>query len=163
MEDPVEIRRRIEALIRRVARRDDYGQLLARGDIVRRLGDIGDPEAWRADIKRQARADRIKVRTGKNERVVYALLPEAWTPAREAEGNRYEDLMSTATPRAVAHRHEPVFVIRDADEVLCKCQRCEAVGFADAAEALVGGNLFEDDCPHDSPPSLTPLTLIYVG
>jgi hypothetical protein len=163
VEDPVEIRRRIEALVTRVARRDDYGQLLARGDVVRRLEDVSDPEAWRAEIKRQARADRIKVRTGKTERVVYALLPEAWTPTREAESDRYLEIMSATIPRAVGHRHEPAFVLRDADEVVCKCERCPALGFADAATGLIGGELFEDDCPHDSPPSPTPLALHYVG
>jgi len=163
VEDPVEIRRRIEVLVSRVARRDDYGQLLARGDVVRRLADVRDPDAWRTEIKRQARADRIKVRTGRTERVVYAVLLEAGTPAREAESDRYDEIMSAAIPRAVAHRHEPAFVIRDGDEVVCKCQRCPAIGFADAANGLVGGDLFEDDCPHESSPSLTPLALRYVG
>jgi hypothetical protein len=54
VKDPVEIQRRIERLVKRVRRRDDDGKLLARGDVVRSVDDIDDPETWRAEIKRQA-------------------------------------------------------------------------------------------------------------
>jgi hypothetical protein len=42
MHDPVDIRRRIDRLVARVDRRDDYGQLLARGQVVHRLEDVED-------------------------------------------------------------------------------------------------------------------------
>ena len=64
MHDPVDIRRRIDRLVARVDRRDDYGQLLASGQVIQRFEDVEDVEAWRAEIRRQARADKIKVRTG---------------------------------------------------------------------------------------------------
>jgi hypothetical protein len=35
MHDPVDIRRRIDRLVARVGRRDDYGPLLARGAAIR--------------------------------------------------------------------------------------------------------------------------------
>jgi hypothetical protein len=77
MHDPVDIRRRIDRLVSRVDRRDDYGQLLARGRVIYRLQDVDDIEAWRAEIKRQARADKVKVRTGFNGGIVWALLARA--------------------------------------------------------------------------------------
>ena len=50
MEDPVDISRRIERLVKRVQRRDDYGRLLATGQVIHLAEQIDDPEAWRADI-----------------------------------------------------------------------------------------------------------------
>jgi hypothetical protein len=39
-----------------------------------------------------------------------------------------------------------------------------ALGHADAASGpIIGGALFEDDCPHDDPPKLTGLALSYGG
>ena len=43
--DPVDIRRRIDRLVARVDRRDDYGQLLTHGQAIHRLEDVGDIEA----------------------------------------------------------------------------------------------------------------------
>jgi hypothetical protein len=63
MHDPVDIRRRIDRLVARVDRRDDYGQLLADGQVIHEVEDVQDVEAWRAEIRRQARADKINVRT----------------------------------------------------------------------------------------------------
>jgi len=42
IEDPVEARQRIERFLERAGRRDAYGELLARGQVSRKLGD---PEA----------------------------------------------------------------------------------------------------------------------
>ena len=39
MHDPVEIRRRIDRLLVRLSRRDDYGELLANGHVVRQVDD----------------------------------------------------------------------------------------------------------------------------
>jgi len=74
LQDPVEILQRIEQLLERVKRRDSYGELLARASVVVALSDIQDPDKWRADLRRQARADRIKIRTGINEKIAYAVL-----------------------------------------------------------------------------------------
>ncbi len=162
MEDPVEIRRRMERLLARVRRRDDYGQLLASGQAIRARDTVEDPEAWRAAIRRQARADRIKVRTGVNERIVWALLTDSWGETREEESRRYTDLLRLAVPHATAHRHEPALGLRDGDEVILRCARCDALGYGDA-EPLIGGALFEEDCPHEEPPKLTALSLSYGG
>jgi hypothetical protein len=46
MHDPVGIRRRIDRVVARVDRRDDFGQLLASGAV----DEVDDVEAWRAEI-----------------------------------------------------------------------------------------------------------------
>jgi hypothetical protein len=68
MHDPVDIRRRIDGLVARIDRRDDYGQLLASGQVIHPLEDVEDVQAWRVEIRRQARADKIKVRTNPHAR-----------------------------------------------------------------------------------------------
>ena len=159
--DPVEVRRRARRLVERVSRRDDYGRLLARGDVVRKRENFGDPDEWRAQIRRQARADRIKVRTGVNDRLVYAVLAEGATAARLDEGDRYLRMLDRVVPLAAQHRHEPTVIVRDGDEALLKCQRCSAIGYTDAADDLSGGQLLENDCPHDDPPEDTVLTFMH--
>jgi hypothetical protein len=161
--DPVDIRRRIDRLAARIDRRDDYGRLLARGDVVRRIEDVEDVDAWRDEIKRQARADRIKVRTGANEHIAYAYIAGGLMPEREAEADRYTDIMRRAVPLAVLNRHEPAPLIRDGDEVVCKCDRCSALGYIHAEDDVIGGELFEDDCPHEEDPGTTALGLMYYG
>ncbi len=61
IEDPVEIRRLIDRVLRRIARRDDYGQLLACGHVVRRIENITDPYLWRSDIRRGAPTSAVKL------------------------------------------------------------------------------------------------------
>jgi hypothetical protein len=162
MHDPVDIRRRIERLVARVDRRDDYGQLLARGQVIHDVEGVPDVEAWRAEIRRQARADKIKVRTGFNEAIVWALLVRAGFPDALAAGRRYREMLARMVPLAVELRHEPVLALRDGDELVCRCGRCCALGFGDAAEDVVGGGLFEDGCPNEEPPKLTALAMMHV-
>ena len=45
MHDPVDIRRRIDRLTARVDRRDDYGRLLADGQVIHAVDDVQDVEA----------------------------------------------------------------------------------------------------------------------
>lgn len=163
MSDPVEIRRRIMHMVERAARRDTYGTLLTAGQVVVSLAKVEDPDAWRAEIRRQARADHIKVRTGEGNGVVWALLPEAGAEARTAETRRYMALLRVVVPQAVALGHEPVLVFRDGEETLLGCNRCEVLGYASASEPenVVGGELFESECPYDTPPQQTDLTDFY--
>jgi hypothetical protein len=121
--DRVDIRRRIERLVARVDHRDDYGQLLARGHVIHRVEDIDDIEAWRSEIKRQARADKIKVRTGLNESIAWAELVRQEAPGWDGEVRRYGELLSRVIPPAVKLRHEPSVALRDGDEVICACGR----------------------------------------
>jgi len=161
--DPVDIRRRIDRLVARVDRRDDYGQLLACGQVIRRVEEVTDVGAWRAEIRRQARADTITVRTGVDSGLVWALRTRRDQPVQRAEMRRYHQLLSRAAPLAVGLRHEPSVMLRDGDEVVCACDRCSALGYGDAVEDIVGGALFEDECPNAEPPRLTALSMVYVA
>lgn len=164
MQDPVELRQRIEQLLKRVKRRDAYGELLATGQAIVSVSDVQDPDAWRADLRRQARADKIKIRTGVNSQIVWALLADARTTARAEESDRYFAAMREAIPRAAALYHQPDVLLRDGDEIICGCERCPAVGLVDAgADRLIGGGLFEDRCPHDDPPATTGATMFFGG
>jgi hypothetical protein len=162
MHDPVDIRRRIDRVFARIDRRDDYGQLLARGAVVHALDEVDDVEAWRSAIRRQARADRIKLRTGRNAGLVWAMLARMPSVYELAGARRYRELLAHAVPLAVDLWHEPFLAIGDGDEMVCGCGRCCALGYASAAEDVVGGALFEDECPNEDPPNLTALVMMHV-
>jgi hypothetical protein len=53
-------------------------------------------------------------------------------------------------------------MLRDGDEVICACERCNALGYGDTAEDIVGGALFEDECLNEEPPKLTAMSMMYV-
>jgi hypothetical protein len=162
MHDPVDIRRRIARLVARVTRRHDYGRLLASGQVVHIHDEVMDVDAWRADIRRQARADKIKVRTGFNDgaRLGAAPAPDPSTHVRDIQ--RYRDLLAQTVPLAVDLGHEPTLTLWDGDDVLCACARRSARGYGDVVGDVVGGALFEDECPNEAPPKITALTTTYV-
>jgi hypothetical protein len=65
-------------------------------------------------------------------------------------------------PLAVELRHEPMLALRDGDELVCRCGRCSALGYGDATENIVGGALFEDECPNEESPKPTALTMTHL-
>lgn len=73
MQESDEIRDPIAERLKRVERGNAYGELLATGEAIVRISEIPDVEAWRANLRRQARADRIKIRTGVTEGIAWAL------------------------------------------------------------------------------------------
>ena len=75
--------------------------------------------------------------------------------SRPAEVRRYRDLLLRAVPLAVELRHKPTLAARDGDELVCTCRRCSALGYGNAAEDIVGGVVFEDECRNVEPPRLT--------
>ena len=162
MHDPVEIRHRIDRVVARVSRRDDYGQLLVSGQVAHLVEDVEDVETWRAEIKRKARADHIKVRTGVEDGLVWALRLRAGSVELLAAASRYRDLLSRAAPMAVELWHEPHVALRDGEDVVCVCGRCSALGYANAEEEVIGGALFEDECPYENPPEITAVTMMHV-
>ena len=56
-------------------RRADAVRRGLRGEVI--FCRVEDIEAWRTEIKRVARADKIKLRTGANDRIVWAVLVRA--------------------------------------------------------------------------------------
>lgn len=132
--------------------------------VVVGLSTIEDAPGWWADPRRQARADRIKIGTGVTDSGThaYAVLVDGWTGAREDESDRYMSVIGEAIPRVSALRHQPALVLRDGDESVCKCERCSVLGLIDTrADPLIGGSLFEDECPHDDPPAATAMTMFF--
>ena len=71
------------------------------------LAEESPTRAWRAEIRRQARADKITVRTGADDGLVWALRTRRDQPERRAEMRRYQQLLSQVAPLAVELRHEP--------------------------------------------------------
>lgn len=153
MEDPVEIRRRIERLVKRVRRRDDYGKLLATGQVIHPVDEVEDPDAWRAEIKRQARSDRIKVRTGISSGMLWALTLAPMTKAQRSESMRHFHLFGQLESKAEVRGHSFKIELSDGEEAVFSCARCGALGYVDAAAGpLVGGQLFESDCSGEDLP-----------
>lgn len=103
---------------------------------------------------REARSDRIKVRTGVAGGKVWALLAGDIPESQQDENLRYFYLFhSDLEPQAEALGHRLRVVIRDGEEVLLMCRNCGARGYADAtAGPLIGGPLFEENCQAGDPP-----------
>jgi hypothetical protein len=152
VEDPVEINRRIERLVKRVRRRDDYGELLFSGQVIRSEKDIEDLDEWRAEMRKKARADRIKLRTGKTGGKVWAVVHGPLSSAQLSEGERFFVLADRVLGEARSRGHEARVALRDGEEAVFKCESCGALGYADAAESIVGGAVFEEDCRGGEPP-----------
>lgn len=74
MGEPDEVHPPFEERLSRVERGDAYGELLATGEAIVRISRIDDADAWRADLRRQARADRIRIRTGVTGKLAWAFL-----------------------------------------------------------------------------------------
>lgn len=146
MEDPVEINRRIERLVKRVRRRDDYGELLFSGQVIRLREDIEDPGEWRAEIKKRARADRIKIRTGETGDKVWALVNGPLSSELLLEGQRFFVLADRTLAEARSHGHEARVALRDGEEAVIKCDHCGTLGYVDAADSITGGPILEKNC-----------------
>ena len=148
MHDPVEIRRRIERLVARVERRDDYAKLLVDGEVVRDLAQLGRPvEDWRAELRRQARADRIPIRTGTSATCTWAVISRPTSDEELDEAHRRVAQIERASRVALDLDHDPVVVLADGYESLLRCHACAADGFTDATgPGVTVGELFERVC-----------------
>ena len=106
--------------------------------MVHSADEVMDVDAWRAEIRRQARADKIKVRTGFNDGLVWALRrrPDPATYVRDIQ--RYRDLLAHTVPLAVDLGHEPTLSLWDGEGVLCACDRCSARGYGDVVDDVIG-------------------------
>jgi hypothetical protein len=119
IDDPVEARRLIDRFLARAARRDAYGELLARGQVSRRLEDPDARENLRRDLRRQARADKLKIITREHGEVVLALLDRSLGDDRKELG-AIRDAYETV---AVAERlgHQPRVATREHEDSLAYC------------------------------------------
>lgn len=120
--------RRFDDLARGVLERHggDYQTLLGYGRVT--LEPVADPERWRRGIRRQARHDRIRVRTWCDEHgaVGAQISPEMSDPAiYRAEVERFY-LIQQIVMDLVRDGHTLAASLRRGDESITFCTRCNA-------------------------------------
>ncbi len=127
----------------------DYAELLHRGQVSSPAG--ADPEAWRAQIRRQARQDKIRVITRRDGDRAFALLNRSLAEERKDElmrdalvrGQQLQQLAESARELG----HEPVGWLRSDDEYISACSRCGARMYARlGAEPAKDGEALTDRC-----------------
>ena len=125
----------------------DYGELLARGQVS--SPDGVDPEAWRASIRAQARRDKIRVATIRDGDHAFALRRRGYSDAEmRTELERGWELQRLGvTARRLGH--EPVGWIRDDDESVTFCGRCDARIYARTGPPVADGEALSAQCPAD--------------
>ncbi len=127
----------------------DYGELLQRGFVSSPEGV--DPEAWRDQIRRQARQDKVRVSTSRQGDRAFAAR-ERTVPADEAAKElRYEfDRSQVLQKLARAARelgHDPTAWLRSDEEHATLCTRCGARIYARAGgETVVDGEMLTEPC-----------------
>lgn len=153
MYDPVEVRRRIEQLAIRIARRDDYGQLLATGEVIREVTDLEVPASvWRAWLRKQARADCIPVRTGRTRLRVWAVVDRRPSAADLDDMLFRMMLTERVIGAALRFGHDPAVAVVDGDESVLRCPGCGAEAFIDSGRCgFIGGELIDTTCPAADP------------
>jgi hypothetical protein len=129
----------------------DYAELLHRGRVTSPEGV--DPEAWREEIRHQARQDRIRVITRRagtrrafamlNPRVADELALELMQDAL-ARGLELEELANTARQLG----HQPTGWLRSDEEYVSTCSRCAARIYARlGAQTVKDGEALNEPCP----------------
>lgn len=138
-----ENRERLEALISRVSRRDDYGTLLMQGEVVRSIDHLDDPEAWRAGLRAEGSKDGLRIITRRTAGIIYARVTRP--RGSDSKNSRLITSALNAAHRAQALGHDPVFVA-DGYERAALCQNCKMDGYINAAEEVMDGDIFELNC-----------------
>ncbi|MGH2844117.1 MAG: hypothetical protein ACRDKL_11125 [Solirubrobacteraceae bacterium] len=128
----------------------DYAELLRRGRVSSPEGV--DPEAWRAEIRAKARADKIRVVTIRSgDRAIAAR--DRRTPKDQEDEELRVALEQAGALRGLAGRadrlgHQVNGWLRHDDEAIAVCTQCQArlyVRFDDATPA-VDGEALDDPC-----------------
>ena len=149
IDDTVAARRRIERFLDRAARRDPYGELLASGQMSRRVGDAEQRDALRRELRRQARADKLKIITREYGDVVIALLNRPI--AAEQTTEMLDSIRAAHEVADVAKRlgHHPRVASREHTEGVAYCTACGELGHFEGstADVVVAGPLYTDPCP----------------
>jgi hypothetical protein len=103
----------------------DYGELLRRGQVS--SPDGVDPEQWRAQIRAQARRDRIRVLTFREgDRAIAARNRTASDQEVRDELDRMQALGElAAAARALGHEPGP-WLRSDEENIICLCSCCDA-------------------------------------
>jgi hypothetical protein len=102
----------------------DYAELLRRGQVSSPEGV--DPEQWRAQIRGQARKDKIRVVTSRHGDAAFAVrhrsVSDAEMQIELARGELLRRLAATARELG----HKPGAWLRNGDESIAVCLQCDA-------------------------------------
>jgi len=85
-----------------------------------------DPEAWRAEIRAQARRDKIRVLTSRDSDRAIAALNRATDDREIRDELERAHLLRQLATIARALGHEPGHWLRSDNESVCFCERCDA-------------------------------------
>lgn len=116
--------------------------------VTRKLDDRDAREKLRSDLRRQARADKLRIITREYDDLVIAMLNRTITGDFEIEArNAIRDAHAVAD---VAKRlgHQPRVASREHVESVAFCTVCNALGHADgtADDVVLAGPLYSDPC-----------------
>jgi hypothetical protein len=127
----------------------DYSELLRRGHVSSPEGV--DPEQWRAQIRAQARRDKIRVVTFRDGDRAFAARNRT---ASDQEVRDELDRMQALRELAAAARalgHEPGPWLRSDEESICLCSRCDARLYLRVGDSPVSdGEAITEPCPAPS-------------
>lgn len=132
-------------------RGSDYDELLRNGYVA---VWTDDPEGWRAAIRANARADKIKVRTGAGSNDAWAYLKVL--DEREASldelgvAMRQMEVVEDAFQRALLRGHLIRQVLRgESGRAAAVCPDCGARLYIDATKRppFMEGEVFDQECP----------------
>jgi hypothetical protein len=130
----------------------DYAELLRRGHVSSQDGV--DVEAWRADIRRQARQDRIRVFTSREGDRGFAMLNRTIADDRAMEAMRGAldrvVVLGELAERSRVLGHELGGWLGHHDELISTCQHCGArIYIRLGAERIEDGEALSQLCPGD--------------
>lgn len=131
----------------------DYDELLRMGHVARAPDDIDE---WRKAMRAKARADRVKIRTGRSARdptIVWAYLKHLddrrLTEREQGSAARHIHAVSEAFERAKLRGHDVRRVLRaENEQAAAVCGRCAARLYVDWGQTPVymEGEVFDLDC-----------------
>jgi hypothetical protein len=128
----------------------DYAELLRRGHVSSPEGV--DPEQWRAEIRAQARKDKIRITTARHGNGAFAARQRPVTDAElMAELTRGETLQRiAATSRELGH--DPGSWLRSGEESIAVCSRCDArIYVHTTTPPVTDGEALTQPCPSTQP------------
>lgn len=135
-------------------RAGDYAELLRRGHVSSPEGV--DPDEWRAEIRRKARQDKIRVITSRDGDGAFAMLNRKIPDDEAMEVMRHAfdrtSLLGELARQSAKLGHELSGWLGHDDESIAFCQHCGARIYArQGTPTIQDGEALTDSCP--SPPA----------
>jgi hypothetical protein len=135
----------------------DYAELLRRGEVS--SPDGVDPEAWREEIRRQARQDKVRVTTYRiDERHAFAMLNRTFPDDQvfTVKQQALEQVVALGEVRELSRllRHELSGWLRHDNEFISWCERCGARLYTRLEpQRIDDGEALSVLCPGEGPAS----------